>query len=75
MNQSSQLSLEQEFKLRKFSDQVRNLSREQAQDLLIELNRQMIIQENLYQQLLKPYWGIGSTPMSVPTLESDSFAD
>ena len=74
MNQSSQLSLEQEFNLRKFSDQVRNLSREQAQDLLIELNKQMMIQQNLYQQLLKPYWGIDSTPMSVPTLGSDSFA-
>ncbi|MGK7915783.1 MAG: NblA/ycf18 family protein [Prochloraceae cyanobacterium] len=73
MNQSSQLSLEQEFNLRKFSDQVRNLSREQAQDLLIELNKQMMIQQNLYQELLKPYWGIGTTPMSFPSFESDSF--
>ena len=61
MNQSSQLSLEQEFNLRRFSDQVRNLSREQAQDLLIELNKQMMIKDDLYKELLKPYWGIGET--------------
>ena len=67
MNQSSQLSLEQEFNLRRFSDQVRNLSREQAQDLLIELGRQMMIKDNLYKQLLQPYWG-GASQFFAKTL-------
>ena len=74
MNQSNQLSFEQEFSLRRFSDQVQNLSREQAQDLLIELSRQMMIKDNLYKQLLQPYLGISLTSTSVPNLESDSFA-
>ena len=55
MSQSSQLSLEQEFSLKRFSDRVRNLSHEQAQDLLIELNRQMMIKDNLYKKLIKSY--------------------
>ena len=62
MNQMPQLSVEQEFSLRRFSDQVKNLSREQAQNLLIELNKQMMIKDNLYKQLLKPHLGIGLTP-------------
>ena len=74
MDQSSQLSFEQEFSLRRFSDQVQNLSREQAQDLLIELSRQMMIKDNLYKQLLKPYLGTGLTPTPQSSLESDSFA-
>ena len=41
MNQSSQLSFEQEFNLRRFSDQVQNISLEQAQDLLIELSKDL----------------------------------
>ena len=59
MNQSSQLSVEQEFSLRRFSDQVQHPSLEQAKDLLIELNKQMMIKDNLYKQLLKPHFGIG----------------
>ncbi|MGK7927714.1 MAG: NblA/ycf18 family protein [Spirulina sp.] len=58
MNPPNQLSLEQEFNLKKFSDRVQNLSREQAQELLVELSRQMMIKENLYKQLLKPYLGL-----------------
>ena len=43
MNQPAKLSLEQEFQLEKFAVQVQYLSREQAQELLIELHRQMIL--------------------------------
>ena len=75
MNQMPQLSVEQEFSLRRFSDQVKHLSREQAQDLLIELNKQMMIKDNLYKQLLKPHLGIGLTPTPVSSLGSDSTAN
>ena len=65
MNYSEQLSLEQKFELRIFADQVRTLSPEQAQDLSLELYRQMMLKDNLYQELLRDYWGINSVPLSV----------
>ena len=64
MNYSEKLSLEQEFSLRSFADQVRTLSPEQAQDLSLELYRQMMLKDNLYEELLKDYWGMTSVPMS-----------
>ena len=64
MNYSEQLSLEQEFNLRRFADQVRTLSPEQAQDLSLELYRQMMLKDNLYQEILKDYWGMTSVPQS-----------
>ena len=62
MNYSEQLSLEQEFDLRRFADQVRTLSPEQAQDLSLELYRQMMLKDNLYPEILKDYWGMTSVP-------------
>ena len=64
MNYSEKLSLEQEFNLRKFADQVRTLSSEQAQDLSLELYRQMMLKDNLYQDILQEFWGLNSVPMS-----------
>ena len=52
MKYSEQLSLEQKFSLRRFVDQVQTLSQEQAQDLSIELYRQMMLKDNLYEELL-----------------------
>ncbi len=64
MNYPEQLSLEQEFDFRRFADQVRTLSPEQAQDLSLELYRQIIVKDNLYKEILKDYWGITSVPQS-----------
>ncbi len=64
MNYPEQLSLEQEFDFRRFADQVRTLSPEQAQDLSLELYRQMMIKDNLYREILKDCWGIGSVYQS-----------
>lgn len=63
MDQSSKLSMEQQFNLRTFSDQVQQMSREQAQDFLITLRKQMMLQENMYLDFLKHDWGLepGST--------------
>ena len=58
MNQPAKLSLEQEFQLEKFAAQVQHLSREQAQELLIELHRQMMIQETMYQHFLLHEWNL-----------------
>jgi hypothetical protein len=56
MNQANQLTLEQEFNLRSFADQVEQMSREQAQECLIEQHRLMMVQERLYRDLLKQEW-------------------
>lgn len=74
MNRMGQLSVEQEFNLRRFSDEVQHLSREQAQELLIELNKQMMIKDNLFKQLLKPHLGVGLTPAPVSIRGSDNSA-
>ena len=58
MNQPAKLSLEQEFQLEKFAAQVQHLSREQAQELLIELHRQMMIKDKMYQHFLLHEWNL-----------------
>ncbi|AOX04024.1 phycobilisome degradation protein nblA [Moorena producens PAL-8-15-08-1] len=63
MKYSEQLSLEQEFNLRIFADQVLTLSLEQAQDLSIELYRQMMLKDNMYEDLLKDYWNMSEIPL------------
>ncbi|MBD2532326.1 NblA/ycf18 family protein [Nostoc flagelliforme FACHB-838] len=60
MNQPITLSLEQEFSLRTFADQVQQMSREQAQEFLLMLYKQMIIRETTYQELLKHQWELDS---------------
>ena len=62
MKDSEQLSLEQKFNLRTFADLVQTLSSEEAQGLSIELYRRMMLKDNLYQELLRDYWDIGSFP-------------
>lgn len=59
MSQPISLSLEQQFTLRSFEDQVKGMSREQAQEFLVKLYRQMMQQENMYKEVIKHEWGIG----------------
>lgn len=47
------LSLEQQFQLKVYQKQVKELSQEQAQDYLIEILRQMMVKDNLVKHLLK----------------------
>lgn len=65
MNQPIELSLEQEFILRSFTDQVQQMSREQAQEFLIVLHKQMMMQKTMYQQFLKHEWRLDSGAASV----------
>lgn len=55
-DQTSQLSLDQEFSLRLFADQVQQLSHEQALALLVEQHRLMMVREQMYQKMLKHEW-------------------
>jgi hypothetical protein len=56
MDQEIELSLEQRFSLRHFTEQVQNMSCEQAQALLIEQYRLMVVRETIYRKLLKRKW-------------------
>lgn len=58
MNQSVELTLEQQFSIRSFESQVQQMSREQAQDFLVRLYQQMIVREAMYQQFVKHKWGV-----------------
>ncbi|MBW4550476.1 MAG: NblA/ycf18 family protein [Aphanocapsa sp. GSE-SYN-MK-11-07L] len=51
-----ELTLEQEFSLRQFSEQVQQISREQAQELLVEQQKLMMLRNTLFQELLKKEW-------------------
>lgn len=61
MNESMQLSLEQQFSLRSFETQVQKMSREQAQDFLVKLYEQMMRRETMYKHFLKHEWGLDSS--------------
>lgn len=65
MNQPTELSLEQEFSFRIFTDQVQQMSREQAQEYLLMLHQQMVTRETMYLQFLKHDWKIDSDSVSV----------
>ncbi len=58
MSNQNNLSLEQEFSLKKIATQTQSLSQQQAQELIVELQRQIMIKDNLYKQLIKQEWGI-----------------
>jgi hypothetical protein len=45
------LSMEQELSHRIFSDRVQQLSQSEAQELLVQMHKQMMIKENLYKEL------------------------
>lgn len=62
MKDSEQLSLEQKFNLRTFADLVQTLSSKEAQGLSIELTLRMMLKDNLYQELLRDCWDVGSFP-------------
>lgn len=64
MNQPIELSLEQQFGLRTFADQVKYMSREQAQEFLLLLYQQMMLKEAMYQHFLKHEWKLDSGAVS-----------
>ena len=58
MSEQANLTIEQKFHLRQFSDRTKALSHEQAQELIVELQRQMMVKDNLFKQMIKQEWGI-----------------
>lgn len=56
MDQITEFTLEEEFNLRQFSDEVQRMSLEQAQEFLLFQRRHMMVQEKLYREILKQEW-------------------
>lgn len=53
MDMPTSLTLEQQFKLQVLRDQVQTLSREQAQEYLLEVLRQNMVKDNLFRYMTK----------------------
>jgi Phycobilisome degradation protein nblA len=47
------LSFEQEFMLRVFEEQVKNLSLQETQEYLLKILHQSMVKENLFKDMLK----------------------
>jgi hypothetical protein len=58
MSETVKLTIEQKFHLRKVADQTKALSQQQAQELIVELQRQLMMKDNLFKQMLKHEWGL-----------------
>jgi len=67
MDRNIELTLEQEFSLRNFADQVQRMSREQAQEFLLAQYKHMIIQDMIYQEILKKDWQLERAKISLKT--------
>ncbi len=55
---NNKLSLEQQFSLHSFANEVVKMDREQAQDFLVQLYKEMLVRENIYKDTLKHQWGL-----------------
>jgi Phycobilisome degradation protein nblA len=52
-----ELSLEQQFHLKKYEHQVTDLSQQQAQEFLVEAFRQLMLKDNAIRSLMKSGFG------------------
>lgn len=58
MSEAFELSLEQKFELRAFEARTKTLTKEEAQQHLIDLYELMIKKETMYRHFLKKEWGL-----------------
>jgi hypothetical protein len=58
MSETAKLTIEQKFHLRKVADQTKALSQQEAQELIVELQRQIMMKDNLFKKLIKHEWGL-----------------
>jgi len=54
MQFSNELTLEQQFKMQVWREEVRNLSQAEAQEYLLKVMHQLMVKDNLIKNLLKP---------------------
>ncbi|MBW4470552.1 MAG: NblA/ycf18 family protein [Stenomitos rutilans HA7619-LM2] len=53
MNIPLELSLEQEFNLKLYREQIKGLSPEESQEFLLEVLRQLMVKDNMIKHFLK----------------------
>ena len=53
-----ELTLEQKFQLKIYEEQIKGLSQEQAQIMLLEVFRQLMVKDNAIRDLLKAQLGV-----------------
>ncbi|MEM8715050.1 MAG: NblA/ycf18 family protein [Cyanobacteria bacterium P01_A01_bin.3] len=53
MESNTNLSMEQQFKLHVLTQEVQQMSREQAQQYLVEVLRQMMVKDNVVKKMIK----------------------
>ena len=58
MNPSLPLSLEQEFKIKVLADQLEFLSKEELQELVVDLYQNSLVQDTLFQKMMGECLGI-----------------
>lgn len=58
----AELSIDQQFQIVAFEQQVKQMSREQAQEVLINLFKEYQSQKTTYLELLGHQWGISYIP-------------
>ncbi|MGB3236946.1 MAG: hypothetical protein WBB29_01540 [Geitlerinemataceae cyanobacterium] len=51
--QKLSLSMEQQFSLRKYEQQAKNIPREELENLFVEIIRQKMAQENLFKKMIQ----------------------
>jgi rubrerythrin len=51
--QNLSLSIEQQFSLRKYEQQAKNIPREELENLFVEIIRQKMAQENLFKKMIQ----------------------
>ena len=61
MNVSDRLSLEQQFKVKVFADQIRHLSIDEVQELIVELYENSLLQENAFKKMMGEYLGLSQS--------------
>jgi Phycobilisome degradation protein nblA len=47
------LNLEQEFSLKLYEEQIKNLSQAESQEFLLEVLRQLMVKDNVIKELIK----------------------
>lgn len=53
MDMPMELSLEQQFNLKLYEEQIKGLSSEKSQEFLLEVLRQLMVKDNMLKHLLK----------------------
>ncbi len=61
MNVSDQLSLEQQFKVKVFTNRVRHLSSDELRELIVDLYENSLLQENAFRGMLGEYLGLSQS--------------